>query len=265
VGGILKFNTLLDDADIARYRTRWKEIYGGHENWDEIGILDQQGEYQRVGYSFDEMGFGELDERNETRVMMPFGVHPILIGSRAGLTHATLSNVEQAYRQFWQDTMLHEAKLFEDDYQYYLGGDNAFVAFDFSEVPAFTQDTLSMVDAWAKLVEHGVTLANAAKAVGLTLPEQDGLDTAYTTMNLVPVGMEAPEVEPDAEPVTAEEDTREELAANLFGLEVKKNSQRRRRGNSGKRATALIGVGNASLRLAQNAALRRTNGKYSQD
>jgi len=87
--GLLSYDYELDDEDIARARERWQEQYGGVANWTDVAVLDKTGKYQRLGLTFDEMGFEGLDERNEARISGPFGVPPILIGARAGLKHAT--------------------------------------------------------------------------------------------------------------------------------------------------------------------------------
>ena len=81
--GLIKASIPLDDDQIARIKRRWQEQYGGVDNWSEVGVLDQSGEYQRLSPTFNEMGFEALDERNESRILGPFGVAPILIGARA--------------------------------------------------------------------------------------------------------------------------------------------------------------------------------------
>lgn len=87
--GLLSFDVPIDPNDIPKIRERWNEIYGGYENWNEIGILDQGGKYERITPTFQEMGFESIDGRNETRGTMPFGVPPILIGARVGLDRST--------------------------------------------------------------------------------------------------------------------------------------------------------------------------------
>lgn len=301
ISGLLKFSMPMTNEQVDRVRARWKEIYGGHDNWDEIGVLDQSGEYQRLGYTFDEMGFETLDERNETRILGPFGVPPILIGSRVGLARSTYSNYDQAYSMFWQDTMLHECKLFEDDYQYYLSEGDAFPAFDFSDVPAFQQDVPNMVQAWRGLVEYGIPKTKAANIVGLQLGDLIDGDVAYMPLSLVPIGeasatreaqteaqtpptTEEPAGTPPEEgaPDNATEDERaiakylesinismadfaEFLGDNSRIANVKKNylGPTTRKPRFGKHTTQLVGAGNASSRLAQNKRLKPTNGKYS--
>mgnify|MGYP005848607523 CR=1 FL=1 len=186
--GLLKFKMPLDEAQIARVRARWKEIYGGYENWDEIGILDEMAEYQRIGMTFNEMEFDNLDVRNESRILGPFGVHPILLGTKTGLQRATLSNYGEARRQTWEDTLIPELRLFEAEDQYYLADGDNFVAYDLGDVPALQKDTPALVTAAHKLWTMGVPANQAIASVGLNLQPVPGGDTPYVPMNVKPAG-----------------------------------------------------------------------------
>ena len=209
--GLLKFDKPLDDDTVAGVKERWMEMYGSYENWTEIGVLDQGGDYQRIGMNFEEMSFETQDERNESRILGPFGVPPQLVSSRLGMKHSTYANWEEARRAFWEDTMTMEIGLFEDDYQYYLQSeDGGFVAFDLSEVPALRRNIPALVDAWVKLVSTGVPKNQAAQLLGLEVGDLPDGDVAYMPLNLIPVGssaLEAPETNVGA--AEAEEDTRE--------------------------------------------------------
>ncbi len=195
--GILKIDAPLSDTQIADIRRRWQETYGGSDKFNQIGVLDQLGEYQRLSPTFDEMGFESIDERNEARMLGPFGVPSILIGARVGLKHSTYSNYEQARRAFWQDTLVPEIGLFEEEYQYYLNGeDGAFVRFDLSDVPALRQDVVPLVDAAHKLWQMGTPAALAYATVGLNVPTFPTADQGFLPGTVIPAG--AP-VEMDAE------------------------------------------------------------------
>jgi len=116
-------------------------MYGGYEEWaEEVIFLSGEAKYQRIGFNFEEMAFDSQDARNETRILGPFGVPPILVGSRIGLERSTYSNYETARQAFWEDTMVPETMLFQVDYQYFLqGAGGEFVAFDYSKVPALQE------------------------------------------------------------------------------------------------------------------------------
>ena len=179
--GALKFKTSLDRATADRARERWKEVYGGVDNWSEIAILDNDAEYVSLTPTFEQMGFASLDERNESRILGPFGVPPILVGSRIGLAHATMQNYEEARRQCWEDTLVPELRLFEVEYSHFLrGADGSFVAFDLSEVPALSRDIGGLVGAAVQLFGIGVPLNQALSMVGLP-----GVDTPYKEIPFV--------------------------------------------------------------------------------
>lgn len=192
ITGLLKFDVPMDKTTIAEAREKWKEIYGGVDNWG-IAVLDQGGEYQKVGLSFDEMGFEVLDDRNESRILGPLGVPGILIGTRLGLNRAINANAKELRAMCWQDTLLPENALFEDELQYFLQGKaGQFVAFDYSQVEALKKDVVSIVNAYAQLWSTGVPADVAAKTVGLQVAgEIPGGNVGYLPLNVVAVGVES--------------------------------------------------------------------------
>ncbi len=232
---VLSFDTELDDADIARIRTRWQEIYGGWQNWaTEIGVLDKTGKVQSVGMNFEEMGFKAIDNRNETRILMPFGVPPILIGAVTGLDASTYSNYEQARKAYWQDTMIPELQLFEVEYQYYLAGDSgegdAFPAYDLSHVPALQSDINKLTEGAKRLWEMGVPANQAFAIVGIDTEPVDGGDIGFVPLSVTPVeqAMKPPESVPaqlalPAPRTGSQDDVDTEGAVNADEVEANKD------------------------------------------
>jgi HK97 family phage portal protein len=211
--GLLKFDVPMDDESIAIVKRRWAEKYGGVDNWMEPGVLDSGGSYQRIGATFEEMGFDQIDERTESRILGPLGVPPILIGSRMGLKHATYSNYETARRAYWEDTAVPELQLFESEWQYYLQSDDGgFVAYDFSRVPALQKDIPGLIDSAFKLWQMGRPANVALTDVGLQLPEVAGGNIGYISGNVVPAGFDSSSEETTSEgAIEAEEDERKRL------------------------------------------------------
>jgi hypothetical protein len=199
----LKFKVPLDDDQINRIRGRWKDIYGGSDNWSEIGIFDEDGSIERLGMTFEEMGFEAIDERNESRILGPFGVPPILIGTRTGLARSTYSNYEEARKAFWEDTLVPELSLQESEYQFAINDENQglFVQFDYSNVPALQQNMLEQVEAATKLWAMGVPVNQALDSVGLAIGRVPGGNIGYLPNTVSPVlgGLPAPLPSP-AEP-----------------------------------------------------------------
>ncbi len=235
IPGMVSFDVSLDDSTMARVKERWMEIYGGYENWTDIFVADNSAKYQRVGATFDEFGFGQLDERNETRILGPLGVPAVLVGARVGLQNATYANVNGLRRVFWEDTFKPELGLFEDEYRYYLvGEDGAWVGYDYAGVPALQQDRAALADAAYKIWQMGTPANQAFASVGLAIEDVPGGDTAYVSVSMVASGSSRPAetvregAQGDAGQVEAEEDEREEGKAALAFWEER---ARRARGN----------------------------------
>ena len=210
VTGVLKARDRLDEPTVSRIRQRWKEVYGGSDNWDETVILDQGFDYQRIGMTFKEMGFETLDDRNEARMLAPFGVPPILLNTRLGLERSTMSNYEESRRQCWEDTLQPELLLMQDDDQYYLQTeDGGYVQYDTAAVPALRKDVSKLVEAAHKLWSMGVPANQALREVGLKVGVIPNGDVAYVPTSMVSnaaVATEAPPVD-DLATVDAVADT----------------------------------------------------------
>lgn len=185
IPGILRFDVPLSPSVVQRIKERWKELYSGYEQWTDIGVLDRGAEYERIGLSFDEMGFAVLDERNESRILGPFGVPPILIGSRLGLLRSTYANYQEARRHFWIDTMVPETKLFEKEYAHYLKSPGAQAKFDFSSVAELMKDIPALTEAAYHMWQMGVPANQAFDTVGLDLRTEGG-DVSYLPMEVSP-------------------------------------------------------------------------------
>ena len=197
--GILKYDIPLDDDAVGEIKVRWRERYGGVDNWSDVGVMDNGASYEKLSQSFEEMGFDAVDERNESRILGPLGVPPILIGTRFGLQRSTYSNYKEARTAFWEDTMSYELNLQESEYEHYLAPeDGTFVRWDTGEVPALKRDITAQIDAGYKLWTMGVPSATAFKAVGLTIEESDGSDIAFVTTAVKPLeqALEPPQPPP---------------------------------------------------------------------
>ncbi len=209
--GMISFKTQIDDLTAGRFLERWREKYGGSENWFEPLMLDNEATYQRLGLNFDEMGFKSIDERNETRMCMPFGVPPILVGARIGLMRSTYSNYEQAQKAFWTDTMLPELKMFEVEDQYFLNRpeQNAFVQNDLSAVAVLQGDIIQQTEAAYKLWAMGTPANLAMSTVGIKMQPIPGGDIGYISAGVFPAGS-TPAIQEQA-PESVDEDTRKSI------------------------------------------------------
>ena len=191
--GVLSFEVALDEDSAALAKSRFMEKYGGSENWVEPVVMDQGGKYERIGMTFQELGFDVLDARNEARILSALRVPPILIGTRYGIANGTYSNYGEARTQFWQDVMVPLVKSFEvNDQRLMTWSDGAFVLYDFSVVPALQVDTATLVEAAHKLWQMGVPVNIALPAVGLQIANVPFGDTPYIPRGVTEAGVVVP-------------------------------------------------------------------------
>ena len=168
--GLLSFDIPLKEETADLIIERWRKKYGGVGGSD-VGILDRGSKYQRLGLTFEEMSFAEQDERNETRILMPFGISPILISARVGLKGVSYSNFEAIRKACWEDTLIPELLLFEVEFQHHLRARKAFVKFDLTGVPALQKDLPVQVSSAYTLFQMGVPANQALHAAGLRIGE----------------------------------------------------------------------------------------------
>lgn len=212
---LLKFKDALSTDETDRIKERWREQYGGVDNWSNVGVLGRDGEYQAVGMNFDEMGFDSVDERSESLILGPFGVPGELIGGRSTLKRSSLSDtsLEAVRTRFWQDTLLPELRLIEDELSARLTDGSEFPMYDTSQVPALQIDIAKLTLAAKELWAMGVPFNIAKEQVGLSIPDIDGGDVSYIPMGVTVAGSEsevepepAAEEEPQEAPANADED-----------------------------------------------------------
>jgi HK97 family phage portal protein len=169
--GLLKTKQKLVDNDVTDIRRRWGDRYGGVEHWLQPAVLDQDAEYQKVGLSFQEMGFEVLDARSEARICMVLGVPPILIGAKIGLDRATYSNYAEARLAWWEDTLIPQYSNFESVINNDLVpdfGEDIVTEFDFSDVPALAENEDAVWGRANEGLSRGyVTVNEAREIVGL--------------------------------------------------------------------------------------------------
>lgn len=178
--GILKYDIPLDFDQIREIKQKWREVYGGVGNWTDIGVVDSAASYEKLGQDFSKLGMDQMDARNETRILGPFGVPPILLNTKYGMERSTFSNYEEARKAFWQDTMSYELKLELDAFSHFLQGeDGSFVGWDLSDVPALKKDILALTNSAKALFDMGVPAKMAFDAVGLTVGDLPAGDMVF--------------------------------------------------------------------------------------
>lgn len=196
LGGLLEFNVAMDDDTVRAAKRRWREMYGGVENWGEVAVLDQGGKFTPFSPDFQKLGFEALDKRNVQRILGPFGVPGMLLGLE--MSASTYSNTEQADRVFWQNTFVPELRLFETEFEHYLSDGVTFPRYDLSTVKALQEDIVQKIDGAHKLWSMGTPRNVAFSTVGLVIPETAGGQISYIPGVVLQVAEDGTPIRPAA-------------------------------------------------------------------
>jgi HK97 family phage portal protein len=186
--GILKYNMPIDPTQVPVIRARWRERYGGVDNWMDPAILDNGADYKQLAMNFKDMGFETIDERTEARILGPFGVPAILLDTRISMKSSTYANKAEARKAFWEDTMTYELGLFDVEYEHYLNVEGAWIQRDYSRVPALQKNIAELITSSKTLWEMGVPVNTALKIVGMRVEAIPDGDIAYVPGMMVRVG-----------------------------------------------------------------------------
>jgi HK97 family phage portal protein len=210
--GYIQFDMELDQTIAGEVADRWMETHGGVDQWGDVAVFERGGKYVPVTPPFKELGFEEIDKRNEARILGPLGVPGILIGSQAGIQTNTYGTATlQARRLFWEDTMLPELRQIDSEFSNKLGGDNRTVAYDTSQVPALVDRNVERVGAMAELINTGTPRDEAYRLVGLPPVETPLGDVSWMPAGMLPYRDSGTVAQPEPEEPETEEDEEEEL------------------------------------------------------
>lgn len=165
--GLLKSKQKLAENEINRIRARLRAQYAGLTHWGDVMILDADADYQRLGLSMQELGFEDLDARNEARLCMVLKVPPILVGAKVGLDRSTFANYGEARQSFWEDTMIPLYRRFEDQLNLQLASEwpGLWLAYDLSEVPALRKDDTAKWETAVRAFLGGIATRNEARGL----------------------------------------------------------------------------------------------------
>jgi len=103
--GLLKFKRRVEQGEADRVRALWRARFSSHSGRHDVAVLDADTEYQQLGLSQQEMGMPDLTDLSESRIAMIFKWPPVLVGALAGLKYATYSNIREARKIAWEDTL----------------------------------------------------------------------------------------------------------------------------------------------------------------
>jgi HK97 family phage portal protein len=141
VSGLLSTEQVINEADARFAKERFRQSHGGPKNAGDVVVTGKGLKFERMGQTFQEMVFPEVDARSETRICMGYAVPPILVAAKSGMDRATYSNYEQARGAWYEEFIPAEWKFIQqsmtrDLLPHFTDNKKLEIRFDVSRVKA---------------------------------------------------------------------------------------------------------------------------------
>jgi HK97 family phage portal protein len=179
--GLLTTKSKLRDDQREELRNRLRNQFGGG-NWHETMVLDgADATFTPMTAQLGQRGIvaPDLDEINEARLAMPFGVPLSLIGARLGMSSSSYGNRKSDRESFWDETLATLYKELEGPMNRSLTPEYSgldFVGFDLSDVRALQEDKEKLhARVRADYAAGMIPLETAQDKIGLEASERDGI------------------------------------------------------------------------------------------
>ena len=167
--------------------------FKGADKAHRMAVLTQPVTFTSLSLTPKDAEFLGLMKWSLREVATVFGVPPELIGDHE---HATFSNVEQAAKALWTDTLIPQATMLADEITEQLvklfPNEADEVEFDLSDIETLQEDRTEIIDQAAKLVGIGVPLNRVLQEIAPRFLPRDGTgyswgDVAWMSATMVPV------------------------------------------------------------------------------
>jgi hypothetical protein len=194
--------------DKQTFRDSWQTMQGG-TNRGKVAVLEKGMKFHELSLTNSDAQFVEARAAKVTDLCRIFRVPPHMIGD---LSRATFSNIEQQSIEFWTNTMLPWAEMWESSIEFHLLGEDS--PFE----PEFNMDRMLRGDSAARTAYYtgGITggwlTRNEAREME-GLDPLDDLDEPLVPLNMVsadklddPDAAEQDDVPEPTEPATEPDD-----------------------------------------------------------
>jgi HK97 family phage portal protein len=162
------------------FRDSWQEMQGG-ANRGKVAVLERGMKFHELGLSNKDSQFIEARGAKTSEIARIFRIPPHKI---MDLERSTNNNIEHQGIEFWTDTMLPWAKMWESSISYFLLGPDEDLEPDFDHKPMMRGDGQARAERISKLVSAGVMLRNEGREEEGYDPI-DGLNEPLRPLNMV--------------------------------------------------------------------------------
>lgn len=199
--GMLTMQQKISPENREMLRARFRSEYAGPQGWHNLLVLDQTvATYTQMGLGMGAAGLAvpELNDINESRIAMAFGVPLSLIGARLGMQSSSYANRVADQKSFWEITLIpiyqeFAAVLNSQLVPEFTGVD--YIEFDLSSVHALEEDRNEYhARVRADMLAQVIGRQQARKLLNYGEPDDDDVYIVSTNTTTEPV--KPPEIEP---------------------------------------------------------------------
>jgi HK97 family phage portal protein len=198
-----------NDEVTKKLKAKWKQAFGGR-NRGEPAFLQAGMDVKTLGLNLRDLEFPDLRAIAETRICMDLHVPAVLVGAKTGLDRSTFSNMTEARRSLWEDTLFGLQRKFAAPVRSRLlpefagvGRARVRVDWDNSKVPALRE---AETDRWDRatnaLARGGITINDFRRTVELDPVEGGDVFLIPAGVALSPLGQQ-PQPQPTPQPLQA--------------------------------------------------------------
>ena len=195
--GVFQFDQSLDDTQFTEVTKRVREKFLQKSKRGEPWVLGGGYKWQQMSLTPVEMDYIQSRLQNKRDIATAFGLDPWWLGDRE---HSSYNNVAEARRSMYEDVTI----PLLDDIRSTLNlkvapmyGDDIYITYDLSNVPAMREDFGKKVEQAGKLWSMGIPFEQINNKLELGFDEFEGWETGYLPFSVAPVGTPKVEAEKD--------------------------------------------------------------------
>lgn len=166
-------------AQKREFRESWQEMQGG-ANRGKVAVLERGMKFHEIGLNNRDSQFVEARKDKVPELCRIFGVQPHKIGD---LTRSTNNNIEHQSIEFWTDTMLPLAELWESSIEFFLLGPDSDLEPEFDMSRMMRGDGASRTAYYQGGIQSGWLMRNEAREAEGYDPI-DGLSEPLQPLNM---------------------------------------------------------------------------------
>lgn len=174
---------MLGEDEEARANESWFKKFSKDKRGS-VGFFGGVKDIKNISSSMQDLMMHDIRALDEARICSIFGVPPIIVGILTGLENSPWSNIEEARKMFWQDTVEPLQKRVEDLINRRLVpdfGEGVYAAFDCEDASALAGVRAAALDSRLRALQAGVATINEVR-VEADLDVIDGGDVLFRSI-----------------------------------------------------------------------------------